>query len=326
MFDSPPTEPTHSIDYHALIQEALGDFRLSEVTGVINLPALPIAVSQFAQKAKDEETSIRELARIVETDTGLTIELLKHVNCSYVGLRNKATSVAQALALLGRRQSTYILISKGLEAAVRARKSKLINQTCFWNASLQKALFAREVATLLNTDSDTAFAGSIVQDFLLPVVTNDYLVEYVNFVENRATKPTTLVEYEQQTFGWDHALVAAALAYKWHLPDEMICSLLFHHRGLELLSHPQLKRSPMAAVAISALLPDQLRQHKFGLEELQTLQSQWEEFDIMKLALRVDEIQKENDLGVKNDFPLSRRCQPVANTKLDMIDGILTHA
>ena len=35
-----------------------------------------------------------------------------------------------------------------MQAAVRAKQSKLINQSVFWNASLQKALFAKEVAQL----------------------------------------------------------------------------------------------------------------------------------------------------------------------------------
>ena len=59
-----------------------------------------------------------------------------------------------ALSLLGLRPSKNLLITVGTRAAVQARQSKLINQNSFWNAALQKALFAQEVAALLKTDPD----------------------------------------------------------------------------------------------------------------------------------------------------------------------------
>lgn len=312
----------HQITYRPLIDEAVAGFQLGDLPRAVKLPALPVAVMKFVEQSRDDDVSLRQLTTTIETDSGLTLELLKHVNSAALGLRHRTTSVAQALALLGRRQSVLFLVAKGLEAAMRSRQSKLINQTCFWNASFQKALFAREVALLLKTDSDAAFAGAMIQDFLLPVVTNQFLEGYLKFIEKRNELPATLVEYEHATFGWDHAIVAAALADQWHLPEELTCCLLYHHHGLDILHHPDLKRSPVAAVAISALLPDQLRQHIAGLEELHQLQSQWDAFDVIALAEKVDLMQLENDLGVRNEFPLTRRCQPIAKMD-DKSDGIL---
>lgn len=299
-----------TIDWKKQIDDKLEGLTISSLPPTLKLPALPIAVTQFMEKSKNPDASLKELAKIIETDSGLTLELLRHLNSSFVGLRHKATSVLQGLSLLGKRQSTMFLITTGMEAAVRSRKSKLINQSCFWNASLQKALFAKEVAKLLNADEDNAFAGGMLSDFLLPVLTNDLFENYLEFVDHREKQPEMLVQFENKVFGWDHALAGACLAHRWYLPDELVCCIMMHHRGLHLLTDPLLRRSSATAVAISALLPDQLRQNYTGLEQLILLQEKWPAFDLEMLINRVDELHSEAGIG-KNEFPLVRRCMPI---------------
>ncbi len=312
------------IDWTSFLDESLGNFTLAELPPTLELPALPHAVTQFTEKAGQAEVDLQELAKIVETDTGLTVELLRHVNSTYVGLRNKAKNVHQAMSMLGLRQTKNFVISTGMRAAVQARQSKLINQSSFWNANLQKALFAREVAKLLKTDEDVAFSGGLLQDFLLPVLTNDLMDQYMQFIQTREQQTQGLAEFEQAVFGWDHALAGACLARRWKLPDELVACMLTHHFGLRILGHETLGRSPAAAVALSAMLPDQLRQSRLGLDLLQRLQGKWKAFDLIDLAEKVDALHEENSMGVRNDFPLARRCQATIDSAEAFADGTLT--
>lgn len=312
-----------AIDWAGILQEALGDLATAALPPTMNLPALPLAVTQFAQKSNDPKAEIKDLAKIIETDSGLTVELLKHVNSAVVGLRTKASSVTQALTLLGFRPSRNLLITVGTKAAVQARQSKLINQVCFWNAAMQKALFAQEVAALLKTDQEMAFAGALLQDYLLPVVTNELYDDYLAFIKSRDQQAVNICEFEQATFGWDHSLAGARLAHRWKLPDELVCCILFHHQGLAILGHPQLGRSPAAAVALSALLPDQLRQCYQGLQQLLMLEQKWPAFNLRALAEKVDAKQSNSHVKVHNDFPLTRRCKTVLNQDANNADGTI---
>jgi HD-like signal output (HDOD) protein len=311
------------IDWAKIRQEALGDFALAALPPTMSLPALPLAVTQFIEKSNHPKVEIKELARIIDTDTGLMLELLRYVNSTFVGLRHKVKGVLQALTILGLRQSRMFVISTGMQAAVRSRKSKLINQACFWNFTLQKALFAREVAMLMKADPDLAFVGALLQDFLLPVLTNDLCDQYLLFTQSRESQPMNLVDFEQKTFGWNHAQAAACLASRWGLPDDLVCCVLFHHHGLHMLAHPQLGRTSAAAVALSALLPDQLRQCYQGLEHLLLLQQKWTAFDLVKLAETVDEKHEQVGMGVRNDFPLARRCKPAFDGQAQPSEGLL---
>jgi HD-like signal output (HDOD) protein len=299
------------IQWAQLVEEAIGGTVLDALPPTLTLPALPHAVTQFMELANKPDADIRKLASVVETDTGLTLELLRHVNSSYIGLRNKARGVLQAITLLGLRQSKMFLVTVGLKAAVQARQSKLINQASFWNATLQKALFAKLVAGLLKADKELAFSAALLQDYLLPVLTNDLSDHYMDFIEARNGTEMNLNDYERSHFGWDHALTGACLAHRWKLPDELVACILYHHHGLKLLAHPQLGRSPAAAVALSALLPDQLRQVSKGLEQLVMLQSKWPSFDLEAIAKSVDDQHSQLGVGVQNDFPLLRRLRPI---------------
>ncbi len=170
------------MNWAKLADEALAGFEMSSLPPTVELPALPHAVTLFVRRSRDESVPLQELAQILETDSTLTIELLKYVNSSSTGLRNKAKTVLQAITLLGCARCRLFVIATGMGAAVRSQCSKLIDQTAFWSDTLQKAIFAREIALLLRTDPDVAFVGALLQDFLLPFLTNSLTDDYREFL------------------------------------------------------------------------------------------------------------------------------------------------
>jgi HD-like signal output (HDOD) protein len=297
------------MDWSAIRDEALGDLTKSLLPPDVKFPALPQAVTLFVQRSRDESVPLQELARILEADSGLTIQLLKYVNSSYQAVKKKVVCVVQALSLLGSQQSLRFVIATGMEAAIRAHASRLINQNALWSTNLQKAIFAREVALLLKTDPEVAFVGSLLQDYVLPVLTNDLFDDYREFVPSEDTTARSLSEFEQARFGWDHGWVGACLAFGWNLPDELVCCICYHHSGLQILTDHRLGRSPVAATALSALLPDQFCPHNHGLELLKKLESKWPAFNLQRLAESVDRQYVQMGLGIHNSSPLLPRCK-----------------
>jgi HD-like signal output (HDOD) protein len=305
------------MNWAKLADEALAGFDLSALPPTVELPALPHAVTLFVRRSRDEAVPLHELAQILETDSALTIELLKYVNSSANGLRNKATTVLQAITLLGCARCRLFVIATGMGAAVRAQCSKLIDQTAFWSDTLQKAIFAREIALLLRTDPDVAFVGALLQDFLLPFLTNSLTDDYRKFIESRETPLVMLSKFEATQFGWDHALAGACLAHGWDLPGELVCCILYHHGGLQILTDPRLGRSPVAASALSALLPDQFCQDDHGFELLTKLEQKWPAFRLEPIAESVDRQHQEMGLGVRHDSTLLQWCKNLGHGASD---------
>ncbi|MEX1097513.1 MAG: HDOD domain-containing protein [Planctomycetales bacterium] len=289
---------------------ALGDRPQSPIPPEVKLPVLPGALTEFIRKAEDPHVSPAALAAVIETDAGLTLDLLKHINSSACGVRQKVASVQQAMSLLGIPGTKLHLSTTAVRHALNARQSKLIHFRTFWGTNLERALFARHVAELLGADADLAFAGGMLQDFLLPVLTSEMLNFYVRFVDAQDRKPTDLHLFERKRLGWDHGQAAAHVMFAWGFPDDLICCVLHHHRGLEILEDPALAQTAAAATAIAGLMPDPFRQAPGGLEELMRLEAAWPAFDLPAIAREVQrQFQEMSPGGPGGRISLLRRCE-----------------
>jgi serine/threonine-protein kinase len=298
-----------TINWAEIRLAALGQADSNSLPPKINLPVLPRILTEFNRKADNPEAAPRELSTLIETDTGLTCELLRYANSAFMGLRTKASTAHQALSMLGIRQTKLFLLSAGLRLALAAQQSKLINLKNFWNANLERALFAREVARLLHADADLAFAGGMLQDLLLPALTNELIDDYQSFLRGQETSPRNLIEFEREEFGWTHAVAAARLIHDWHFPDDLACCLLYHHQGLEMLCDPRLGKTAVAAVAVAGLVPDAFHQSPHGFEQLLHLETVWPEFDLESIAARVQDEFSAMSPGASHPFSLLHYCQ-----------------
>lgn len=298
------------MDWTALRKTLIGTTAKSPVPSRVKLPILPLAVTRFTQRVDDPNATPKELGSIIETDSGLTCELLRYTNSSARGMSQKVTSAQQAIALLGARECKFYLLTKAVERALSGRESKLINLRSFSANNLERALFAKQVARLLRTDEDTAFAAAMLQDFMLPALTNDLFPVYLPFTKEQAEKPINLDQFEQQAQKWDHAEAAAQVMFAWGFPDELVCCVLLQHRGLRILADKELGRTPAAAVAVSALIPDALRQVARGMEQLVALDSKWGAFNLLGIAEEVDrEFQEISPVAGANPFSFLRHCK-----------------
>jgi serine/threonine-protein kinase len=78
------------LNWSAILDRTLGDFTVAALPPTLELPALPRAVAQYVQKSGDPNVELKDLAKIIETDSGLTTAVLKYVISSHLGLRSKA--------------------------------------------------------------------------------------------------------------------------------------------------------------------------------------------------------------------------------------------
>lgn len=272
------------VDWTEKREAMLGKTSEPDLLPDIKLPVLPQALIEFSQLANDPYCEIRKLAAIVESDTGLTCQLLRAVNASVNGLRHKVSSAHHAIATLGIRRTKMQLITVALQNSLPAKQLKLINLATFWNANLERAIFAKQIARLMNADEQLAFSAALLCDFLLPVLTNDRDEHYLEFLKLSTIETSGLCSFEQQAFGRDHAETAARVMFEWGFPDDLICCVAMHHHGLAILADPDCGQSAAAAVAVASLIPDPLKQSSDGMEQLQNLSNIWNAFDLGQFA------------------------------------------
>jgi len=299
------------MNWEQFLETSLDSHTRPNLPDDIKLPMLPHAITQFAQKANDPDASAKELAAVIEVDSGLSAELLRHANSSVVGLRNKSTSVQQTLGLLGIRNCKMFLLTRGLRGTLQSRDAKVIDLKVFWNANLERALFSREVAGMLRADRDVAFAGAMLQDLMLPVLTTHHEDAYTKFLADESAGD--LVEFEENEFNFNHAVAAAYVMKDWGFPADLISCVMHHHRGTEILDDAELGKTAVAASALSSLLPNGMKQVTGGIEQLDEIGSKIPGFNLASIAARVDEGFGElSDQNSGKRMSLVERCEPAA--------------
>lgn len=275
----------------------------------VELPALPHAVTEFVQKSANPNFDVAELASIVGKDSALTVELLKHVNSAVYAMKNPIRSVKDAIVHIGINAARLHLLAVGMRAATRALKTKLINQRNFWNESLQKALFAREIAKRMKLDPGLAFLGGLLQDYILPVLTNTYDSQYLEFLATPADRAMDLADWERATFGWDHSSAGAWYAAEWHFPDDLLSAIFFHHSLQATLQEPSAEFFHLFPVALASLLPDQMRQSPAGFQTLIKVARHCRAIQLDDVCRTVDEEQMKLAEGYEIPNHLSRLLQ-----------------
>ena len=298
-----------TIDWTALRKELLLDDGKLELPANWKLPILPKTVTLFLKQANRPDENLRKLSQILEVDSHLTCELLKHVNSSAVGLRHKATNVHQALVTLGLRRSKMVLLTAAIQSSIQKFNSRLFDLHQFWADNLERGLFAREIAGEIQADLDLAFTGAMLQDFLLPVLSQWNLQRYIAYWQAREGIPSDLTDFEMKQFGVHHAQVAAACLLQWNVPDELICSVLCHHMRYEQLRQLGLLGSHVHAVAASSLLPVTIPQYRdVGVRVAEWDQAD-ESFDLCDIAERVDAHYLHHETHGSDREPLVQRLE-----------------
>lgn len=280
-------------DWKNLSQRSVASVKADLLPKAIELPALPHAVTEFVQASANPDYSIADLAKIIEKDSALTVELLRHVNSAMYASSTPIRSVKGAISQVGLKIARMHLMAVGMKAANRALKTKLINQRNFWNESLQKGLFAKEIATRMHLDPGLAFLGGLLQDFLLPVLTNTFDKQYLEYMDTSSApgQGRNLVDWEREVFGWDHASAGAYYAAQWKFPDDLLCAIFFHHSLESTLQEPNAEFFNLFPVALASLLPDQLHQSPKGFQTLIKVARQCRAIELESVCKAVDEEQ-----------------------------------
>src|SRR5437016_1877293 len=69
-----------------------------------NLPAFSPVASKLMTLLRREQVNFREVAELIKSDAGLSVELLRLANSPITGVRFPPTSILHALSILGVRQ------------------------------------------------------------------------------------------------------------------------------------------------------------------------------------------------------------------------------
>ena len=207
---------------HQLDEEA------DKIVRDIGIPPCPAILTKLLKEVREEDPDYNRASKLIGTDVGLAAAMLKTVNSPFFGLRSKATSVQQALHLLGLRNTVEIVTGLLLRQAFPVGDSSLMDS--FWHTSSGVAEVAAQLARPLRfLNKDEVYTFALFRDCGIALMIGQF-PGYANFMKvSHLDTGRAITADEMAEFGMDHASLGAKLAQTWTLPDETCRAILTHH-------------------------------------------------------------------------------------------------
>jgi HD-like signal output (HDOD) protein len=228
---------------------------LNKILGGAQLPALPQSAIKLLELSHNPKNGPAEFAVPIETDPGLTSQILRFVNSSYFGFAREISSVKLAITLVGIRTIKNFALWSAVFSLMPNPKCGPFDLRNLWQDSLRRGLFARGFAKMLGVgESEDAFAAGLLQDLAIPLLAKELPNEYGELLGDRDGGKRRLTELEQERFGWNHAEAAGIIAKQWKFPEAFVDLLREHHLLEQQMNEPR-PNAAKIAVSLSSLLP-----------------------------------------------------------------------
>jgi len=198
---------------------------------VESLPSLPSIVMEVLQLANDNDTRTSDFESILRKDQALTAKVLKLANSPFFGLRNKVSSISQAIVILGFKSLKSVVIA--------AKASKLLDRQLhiyrfsaggMWKHSMSCATICRDVAARLRMpgeEQEELFVAGLLHD-----VGKILLAPYVEEEQDeweRIVAAEGVSSAERTLAGVTHEEVGGRMAIQWGLAPSLANLIRDHH-------------------------------------------------------------------------------------------------
>lgn len=194
----------------------------------LRLPPFPQVAVRVLQLANNENVQLHQLCDLISSDPAFASEVLTVANSLLYAPRYPASSIMQAIAVLGADTLQGMCITVG----VRAYLGKSMNRPAMrnlWRHNLACAIVAQRLASTGFIDKDTAFTSGILHDIGRIALSVIQPSEYAALLDSRTGPADGILECERELFGWNHCETGQRLIADWKLPAEFDEVVLDHH-------------------------------------------------------------------------------------------------
>lgn len=212
------------------------------------LPSPSGTTLRVIQLCHNEETSLQDIADVIQTDPAFTAEILKYANSFFLSTGIQVVSIQKAVIKLGLRTVVNLALGLSLLANNKKGQCKKFDYERFWSISLLQAIAAKHLAKAgKEFDPEEIFIcallshmGQLALASVFPQEYGDLQHEFgfesygewdVTFSDIAASDlPPNLLRksLEKKQFGIDSSELTVELFLDWGLPAHYALAAGFH--------------------------------------------------------------------------------------------------
>lgn len=200
------------------------------VDQIESLPTLPVISQKIMEIAGKEDSTIQDMAFIIEKDQALATKVLKIANSSFYGFLSRISSLEHALALLGDNEVKAIVLGASVYNFFSNGKESVIDRGRFWKHAIICSQVAKYLATHFEVrNNDALFLSGLIHDMGKVVLDQYFHDEFVQIVDYIASEHTSFSKAEKKIIGTTHYQIGAKLLKQWKFPKHVIMQVFYHH-------------------------------------------------------------------------------------------------
>jgi len=205
------------------------------LANIDTLPAMPVTAQKLLALPLNTDAGEAQMLKLIGQDPQISAKLISLANSPVMGASRQLVKVADAAMLLGMTRVKSVAV--GIASMSNLSKSppgKYFKPQDLWLHSMTVAIVMRAIAGAMprNTrpSEDQIFLAGLLHDigFMalhhIDVAASDELHHQLALQQNRP-----ILDVELETLGITHCYIGSQLARHWHLPDEIITVLGYHH-------------------------------------------------------------------------------------------------
>ena len=194
---------------------------------------MPHIILKARDILSDPDSSLKDLAKVIEIDQALVAKVLTLANSAYYGVSGMVSSIQHASVLLGQKTlGQMITISASSVLLNKKLRGYDIAPDDMWKHSLACAFAAKRIAEMYKVDLiDDAFTAGLLHD-AGKIILDPYVIKRKDeFKQFTGHNNMPLFEAEKEIFGFDHAEIMSRACRLWRFPEIQVAAIRYHHQS-----------------------------------------------------------------------------------------------
>ncbi|MBT3603567.1 MAG: HDOD domain-containing protein [Candidatus Latescibacteria bacterium] len=203
---------------------------LSIIEKADDLPTLPTVATKVMHVTSDSDTSVKEVAELIEKDLALSAKLLQVINSPFYGFSRGITSVSEAVGLMGFREVGNLALGLSVMGALPQDETIGFSFQTFWERCVGHAVSAVKITNAVNTDlSYGIFTTALLQDIGTCLLVRYTPLVYGYSLAIAKERNIHIAVAEREALETDHAEIGGRLTAQWNLPASLRIPIKHHH-------------------------------------------------------------------------------------------------
>jgi len=211
--------------------QELSEDQIKHILQGIRIPPQPQILVDLQMEQLMPDPDIQAISRLIRQDVGLAGTILKVVNSPFYGLRNRITSVDQAVNLIG--LNGVINIINGVSIKSQMSDETIVNMNRFWDTATDISQVATQIAKQVGyPNPDLAYLLGLFHNCGIPLLMGRF-ANYLEVMEQSyAHDPQQrVIDIENQQLNTNHAVIGYYTAKSWKLP-KLLCEVIAEHHNV----------------------------------------------------------------------------------------------